>query len=76
MNRLVSFSMIASLGFILMVSLMLNSVLKVLSNRLLNFLNIEQINLVMLINSSDEKELSPKEVEVKNAVEKTETNCD
>lgn len=52
MNRLVSFSMIASLGFILMVSLMLNSVLKVLSNRLLTFLNIDQINLVLLINSS------------------------
>ncbi|HUH73974.1 MAG TPA: YihY/virulence factor BrkB family protein [Chitinophagales bacterium] len=52
MNRLVSFSMIASLGFILMVSLMLNSLLKLLSNRLFAFLDIEQINLVMLLNSS------------------------
>jgi membrane protein len=52
MNRLVSFSMIASLGFILMVSLMLNSFLKLISNSLLTFLNIEQINLVFLINGS------------------------
>ncbi len=51
MNRLVSFSMIASLGFILMVSLMVNSFLKLMSNRLFNFLNIEQINIVMLMNS-------------------------
>lgn len=52
MNRVMSFSMIASLGFILMVSLMLNSVLKIMSGKLLLLLNIEQINLVFLINNA------------------------
>lgn len=52
MNRLVSFSMIAGLGFILMVSLMLNSFLKIISNRLLSFLDIDQLNIVFMINGS------------------------
>ena len=52
MNRLMSFSMIVTLGFILLVSLMLNSFLKIMSNKLLTFLNIDQLNLVFLINSS------------------------
>ncbi|MCO5233618.1 MAG: YihY/virulence factor BrkB family protein [Chitinophagales bacterium] len=51
-NRLVSFSMIVSMGFILMVSLLLNGILKVISAKLLLFLDIDQLNLVFLINSS------------------------
>lgn len=51
-NRLISFSMIASLGFILMVSLLLNSILKIISQRLLALLDIEQLNLVLMINNA------------------------
>ncbi|MCO5230460.1 MAG: YihY/virulence factor BrkB family protein [Chitinophagales bacterium] len=51
-NRLVSFSMVVSMGFILMVSLLLNGILKVISNKLLLILDIDQLNSVFLINSS------------------------
>lgn len=51
-NRLISFSMIVSLGFILMVSLLLNSFLSIVSGRLLYMLGIEQLNFVFFINSS------------------------
>lgn len=50
-NRLMSFSMIATLGFILMVSLILNGILKVISQRLLNILDLEQLNLFFLLNN-------------------------
>ncbi len=51
-NRLISFSMIATLGFILMVSLILNGILKIISDRVLAILDIEQLNLFFLINNS------------------------
>lgn len=50
LNRLLSFSMVVSLGFILLVSLVVNSVLDVLGQQLLNFLPQVEVYIAYTIN--------------------------
>jgi membrane protein len=49
-NRLMSFSMIGSVGFLLMVSLIVNSIIDVLSNRLASYFPEDTILLVTIVN--------------------------
>ncbi|MDM1368101.1 YihY/virulence factor BrkB family protein [Myroides marinus] len=50
-NRLLSFAMIGSVGFVLLVSLMVNSVVSLLYTYLGNFFTEDAINLVKLLNN-------------------------
>ncbi|MBG6109655.1 membrane protein [Flavobacterium sp. CG_9.10] len=49
-NRLMSFSMIASVGFLLLVSLMVNTVMDVINNRLLRFFPDSTVYLFYVLN--------------------------
>jgi membrane protein len=49
-NRLLSFSLIMSIGFILMVSLLVNSVVDVLYDKLEHLLNIGSLNILYAVN--------------------------
>lgn len=50
-NRLLSFAMIGSVGFVLLVSLMVNSVVSLLYTYLANFFTEDAINLVKMLNN-------------------------
>jgi membrane protein len=49
-NRLMSFSMIGSMGFLMLVGLILNALMDILNNRLAAFFAIDTINLFYVIN--------------------------
>jgi membrane protein len=51
MNRLISFSLIISLGFLLMVSLLLNTVVDALSRQLLKLLNGNSVYVIAVVNN-------------------------
>jgi len=51
LNRLISFSLIISLGFLLMVSLLLNTVVEALSKQLIKFLPGNGVYLVSILNN-------------------------
>jgi len=51
LNRLISFSLIISLGFLLMVSLLLNTLVEALSNQLMRFLPNNGIYVVTILNN-------------------------
>jgi len=51
-NRLISFSMIASLGFILLVSLIIHGLLNIVSKRVFEIFELELLNLYFLINNT------------------------
>lgn len=48
-NRLLSFSLIASLGFLLLVSLVVNSLVVGLGNRIAAYIKIEEVNELMML---------------------------
>lgn len=48
-NRLLSFSLIASLGFLLLVSLVVNSLVVGLGNRIAAYIKIEEVNKLMML---------------------------
>lgn len=50
-NRLVSFSMIIGLGFLLIVALGVNALVRVLSNPLLEYVSVESVDLFYLLNN-------------------------
>ncbi len=50
-NRLTSFSMIGSMGFLLLVGLIFNSLLEVLNERLMNYFPIDTVYLIYAINN-------------------------
>lgn len=51
MNRLMSFSMVASVGFLLLVGLVLNALMDILSNRILLFFHNEYVLLFNVLNN-------------------------
>lgn len=48
-NRLLSFSLIASLGFLLLVSLVVNSIVVGLGNKIARYIRIEEVNEIMML---------------------------
>jgi membrane protein len=50
MNRLMSFSMIASVGFLLLVGLIISSLMEIINNKLLLYFPSEKVSLYYLIN--------------------------